>query len=46
MQDDSQQRTGDTYEEYELGSVTVAMISDSENKHAWIQSDVTCPVEA
>ncbi|SDE90898.1 hypothetical protein [Halorientalis regularis] len=45
MYDDFRQRMGDTYEEYELGSVTVAMISDSENEHAWIQSDRTCPVE-
>jgi hypothetical protein len=45
MRDDSRQRIGDTYEEYELGSVTVAMISDSENEHAWIQSNVTCPVD-
>lgn len=45
MADDSGQRIGDTYEEYELGSVTVAMIADSENEHAWIQSNVTCPVD-
>jgi hypothetical protein len=45
MADDSGQRIGDTYEEYELGSVTVAMIADSENEHAWIQSDVIRRVE-
>ncbi|SEN66194.1 hypothetical protein SAMN05216388_1004133 [Halorientalis persicus] len=45
MYDDFRQRMGDIYEEYELGSVTVAMISDSENEHAWIQSNVTRPVE-
>jgi hypothetical protein len=45
MYDDSQQRSRDTYEEYDIGSTTVAMISDSENEHAWIQSDVLSPVE-
>ncbi|WP_193767620.1 hypothetical protein [Halorientalis pallida] len=45
MYDDFRQRVGDTYEEYELGSVTVAMISDNRNANAWIQSNVTCPVE-
>ena len=42
---DHGRRSDDTYEEYELGSVTVAMIADSENEHAWIRSDVTRPIE-
>jgi len=45
MNDDHGRRIGDTYEEYDVGSITVAMIADSENEHAWIQSDVTCPIE-
>lgn len=31
----------DTYTEYTVGSRVVAMIEDSENEHAWIQSDET-----
>lgn len=34
-----------TYEEYDLGNARVAMISDPENSHAWIQSTVVEPVE-
>lgn len=34
----------DTYEEYDVGSVRVAMIADPENEHAWIQSDVTTSI--
>ncbi|WP_169302430.1 hypothetical protein [Halorientalis salina] len=33
------------YEEFPLGAGTVSMISDPENPNAWIQSNVTQPVE-
>lgn len=33
------------FEEFTIGSSTYAMISDAENEHAWIQSNVTMPVE-
>ena len=35
----------DTYEEFEVGETTVAMVAATDNEHAWVQSDVTCPVE-
>lgn len=35
----------DVYEEFELQENRVAMISDPENEHAWIQSNRTLPVE-
>jgi hypothetical protein len=35
----------ETYEEFDLGEVRVAMIADPENGHAWIQSDVAVGVE-
>lgn len=35
----------ETYEEYDLGGTTVAMIADPVNEHAWIQSDVIQRVE-
>ncbi|WP_192498438.1 hypothetical protein [Halorussus halophilus] len=34
----------DTYTEYTVGSRVVAMIEDTENEHAWIQSTETCQV--
>lgn len=34
------------YEEYELDDEQVAMISDPENEYAWIQSNLTMPIEA
>lgn len=34
-----------TYEEFQIGSETIAMISDQENDRAWIQSDSTQPIE-
>lgn len=34
------------YEEYDLGEARVGMISDPENEHAWIQSDVTVQITA
>jgi hypothetical protein len=34
-----------SYEEYDLQGTRVAMIADPANEHAWIQSDVTTPVE-
>jgi hypothetical protein len=34
-----------SYEEYDLQGTRVAMIADPANEHAWIQSDVTAPVE-
>jgi hypothetical protein len=34
-----------SYEEFDLGGVQVVMITDPANEHAWIQSDVTRPVE-
>lgn len=34
------------YEQFDLDSSQVAMISDLENESAWIQSNVTMPVEA
>lgn len=34
-----------SYEEYELEGANVAMITDPENVHAWIQSDVTRSVD-
>lgn len=40
-----ERRLGATYEEYELGTATVATIADSENEDAWIQSDLTCPID-
>lgn len=33
------------YEEFPVGATTVSMISDPENAHAWIQSDVTQSIE-
>lgn len=35
----------ETYEEFELRDATVAMVSDPENRCAWIQSSVTVAVE-
>lgn len=35
----------ETYEEYTVSGVQVALIADPENGKAWIQSDVTTPVE-
>lgn len=35
----------DTYEEFAVGEKTVAMIADPRNECAWIQSDVTRPIE-
>lgn len=50
MQSENAQREEVTvramYEEYDLGDVRVGMISDPENEHAWIQSDVTVRVSA
>jgi hypothetical protein len=34
-----------TYEEFDLDDVRVAMITDPHDEHAWIQSDLTRPVE-
>lgn len=34
----------DTYEEFEIGETTVAMVAAADNQHAWIQSDVTVTV--
>ena len=35
----------ETYEEYDVGDTRLAMIADPENEHAWIQSDLTDPIE-
>lgn len=35
----------ETYEEYVLEDRRVGLIADPENGDAWIQSDLTCPVE-
>jgi len=35
----------ETYEEYDVGDARLAMIADPENEHAWIQSDLTEPIE-
>lgn len=35
----------ETYEEYDVGDTRLAMIADPENEHAWIQSDLTEPIE-
>lgn len=34
-----------TYEEYTFIDVRFAMLSDSLNQHAWIQSDTVVPIE-
>lgn len=34
-----------TYEEYDLDGTRVAMIADPTNEHAWMQSDLTVPVD-
>ncbi|WP_187432856.1 hypothetical protein [Natronococcus pandeyae] len=34
----------ETYEEYDVGSSTVGMITDPENVHAWILSNATQPI--
>lgn len=33
------------YDEYAVGSTTIVMITDPENSHAWIQSDLTVELE-
>lgn len=33
------------YDEYEVGESTVGVISDPENEHAWIWSDVVTKLE-
>lgn len=35
----------ETYEEYDIGETRLAMIADPENEHAWIQSDLTEPID-
>ena len=35
----------ETYEEYDVGSSTVGMITDPENVHAWILSNATQPIQ-
>lgn len=35
----------ETYEEYVVGAVTVAMIGHPVDRNAWILSDCTLPVE-
>lgn len=35
----------ETYEEFDLGDATVAMISDPQAERAWIQSDTIQPIE-
>lgn len=34
----------ETYEEYDVGSSTIGMITDPENVHAWILSNATQPI--
>lgn len=38
-------KIGETYEEYTVSGVRVALIADPENGDAWIQSDVTKPIQ-
>lgn len=38
-------RIRETYEEYDLDDARVAVIADPEAPFAWIQSDVTCPID-
>jgi hypothetical protein len=42
---DTTPTTGCAYEEFEVGSETVAMIQRVDNEHAWIQSSVTVSIE-
>jgi len=35
----------ESYEEYDIGDTRLAMIVDPENEHAWVQSDLTEPIE-
>lgn len=46
--DDSQlpDRIRETYDEFSVGDLTVAMISDPLNEHAWIQSTAATTVRA
>ncbi|MFB6141370.1 MAG: hypothetical protein ABEJ26_13165 [Halosimplex sp.] len=43
--DDAECAIRETYEEYDVGDTRLAMIADPENEHAWIQSDLTEPIE-
>lgn len=33
------------YDEYAVGSATIVMVTDPDNAHAWIQSDLTMEIE-
>lgn len=38
------QNIRETYEEFDLQTGNVAMISDPQNPHAWVQSDATIDI--
>lgn len=39
-------RVRETYEEFDVDDGHVALLSDPENPYAWIESDLTVPVDA
>lgn len=43
---DGEPEIREQYNEFRVGESVVAVISDPENSHAWIQCDVQAPIQA